>query len=558
MNYKDLLRALSSIEDERNISKDIVIDALKEALTKAYRKNVELPDIYVKVDIDETTGKIHLYQQYKVVENVEDEELEISLEDARAINQNAQYDDFIDEEKPIDQLSRASATLARNVMKQKIREAQKSAIYDEYIDQLDEMVLGFIETVEEKFTLVNLGKTIAMMPKGAQIPNERLVEGQKTRVVITAVNKDTKGSQVLVSRADAKLVRRLFEKEVPEIYDGIVEIKAIAREAGERTKMAVYSNNPDVDPIGACIGQRGQRVQTIIDELCGEKIDIFEWSENITDLVKNALAPAEVLAVIPAEDNKGLTVVVDASQLSLAIGKKGKNARLAVKLTGHKIDIKTRQELDDLGVDYIALMREYEIVQEKERRERAAAELARLRAEAEAEAQAAREAALAAAKARGEEEIEEYEPEFEDTYVEEVSFIKPEPVKEPEKVEEPVKAEEPVNVEPVKEVEPEPVVKRKAKKLEKKTDEYVSKFEKLAEVNKPAAKADTKKKKKKEEDDHKVRAKELLKDKEYDIRPVYSEEELEEIRLREEMELDAQYADDVDYDEYDEYYDDMD
>ncbi|MCF0109237.1 MAG: transcription termination/antitermination protein NusA, partial [Erysipelotrichaceae bacterium] len=376
MNYKDLLRALSSIEDERNISKDIVIDALKEALTKAYRKNVELPDIYVKVDIDETTGKIHLYQQYKVVENVEDEELEISLEDARAINQNAQYDDFIDEEKPIDQLSRASATLARNVMKQKIREAQKSAIYDEYIDQLDEMVLGFIETVEEKFTLVNLGKTIAMMPKGAQIPNERLVEGQKTRVVITAVNKDTKGSQVLVSRADAKLVRRLFEKEVPEIYDGIVEIKAIAREAGERTKMAVYSNNPDVDPIGACIGQRGQRVQTIIDELCGEKIDIFEWSENITDLVKNALAPAEVLAVIPAEDNKGLTVVVDASQLSLAIGKKGKNARLAVKLTGHKIDIKTRQELDDLGVDYIALMREYEIVQEKERRERAAAELA--------------------------------------------------------------------------------------------------------------------------------------------------------------------------------------
>ena len=213
MNYKDLLRALSSSEDERKISKDIVIDALKEALAKAYRKNVELPDILVRVDINEKTGKIHVYQQYTVSETIEDEELEISLEDARGINPNAQYGDLVDIEVSIDSLSRASATLARNVMKQKIREAEKSAVYDEYFDQKDEMVIGVVETIEDKFTLVNLGKTLAVMPKGAQIPNEVLKEGQAIRVVITEVNKDTKGSQVLVSRQS--LVKRVKERRWP-------------------------------------------------------------------------------------------------------------------------------------------------------------------------------------------------------------------------------------------------------------------------------------------------------------------------------------------------------
>ncbi|MFQ8584079.1 MAG: transcription termination factor NusA [Holdemania massiliensis] len=250
-------------------------------------------------------------------------------------------------------------------MKQKIREAEKQAVYDEYIDQLDEMVTGMIESVEEKFVVVNLGKTMALMPRAAQIPGERYIEGQSIRVVITECNKDTKGAQVLVSRSDAKLVKRLFEKEVPEIYQGVVEIKAIAREAGERTKMAVWSNNPDVDAIGACIGPRGNRVQVVIDELKGEKIDIFEWSDNISELIKNALAPAQILAVLPTEDKRSLLVIVEDNQLSLAIGKKGKNARLAVKLTGMRIDIKTAGEIEEQGIDWKTMMLQFAAEEQK-------------------------------------------------------------------------------------------------------------------------------------------------------------------------------------------------
>ena len=211
INYKDLLKAFSTIEDDRKISKEIVIDALKDALAKAYKKDAELNDINVQVDIDEDSGHIHVYQCYNVAEEVDDDELEISLEDAQKEKADAQIGDVIRREVSIDGLSRASASLARNVMKQKIREAEKMSVYNEYIDQLDDMVLGIIESVKDKFTLINLGKTVALMPKSAEIPGERLVEGQKIRVVITEVNKDTKGSQVLVSRADPMLVKRLFE-----------------------------------------------------------------------------------------------------------------------------------------------------------------------------------------------------------------------------------------------------------------------------------------------------------------------------------------------------------
>lgn len=263
MNVKDFLLAISAIESERNISKEIVVSALEEALAKAYRKHIEIPDALVRVDINEKSGEITVYQQYTVVEEVEDDELEISLELAKRRNADLQIGDFFEEKVNIDGLGRAAALLAKNVMKQKIREAEKLSIYEEYIDKLDEMVIGQIESVEEKFVVVNLGKTLAMMPKAAQMPNERYVEGTNMRVVITEVNRETKGAQVLVSRADAKLVKRLFEREVPEIYQGIVEIKAIAREPGERTKMAVASKRDDVDPIGACIGPRGSRVQEI-------------------------------------------------------------------------------------------------------------------------------------------------------------------------------------------------------------------------------------------------------------------------------------------------------
>lgn len=534
MNFKDLLKAMQLIENDRKISKEVVKEALVEALTKAYRKHVDIPDILIRVDINDKTGKITVFQQYKVVEEVEDEELEISLTDAKAENADIQLEEFIEHEVSIDDLGRAAALLAKNVMKQKIREAEKQAVYDEYIDLLDEMVLGVIESVEEKFILVNLGKTIALMPKGAQIPGERYQEGQKIRVVITECNKDTKGSQILVSRADAKLVKRLFEKEVPEIYQGVVEIRGIAREAGERTKMAVYSKNDDIDPRGACIGPRGQRVQEISDELNGEKIDIFEWSENTTELVKNALAPAEVIAVVPTEEKRSLLVIVDNNQLSLAIGKKGKNARLAVKLTNMKIDIKTKEELVEQGVDFDKLMFDYQVEQEKFKREMASKAIAQM-----------------------EEEFDSVEADVvEDVVIEEVvAEVEVQAEVQPvvEEVKEVVAPVQPV-VEKAKPVVEEKTVKKVKREPKVRTD-YVSVFEKLAETPKPKTeKPEFKKRKKKEEDERKLRSIDIKKDKDYDIKPVYSEDELEEIRLREEQEAAEAYTDEIDYDEFEEYY----
>lgn len=537
----ELLKAMSLIEDDRKIPKEVVVDALKEAMAKAYKKHVEIPDINVRVDIT-PKGKIEIYQQYQVVEEVEDDELEISLEDAKETNTDAKIGDIVEHKVEINNFSRAAATLAKSVVKQKIREAEKQAIYDEYIDKLDEMLLGIVETVEEKFALINLGKTLAILPKSQQVPNEKLTEGEKIRVVITEVNRETKKSQVTVSRSDALLVKRLFEKEVPEIYNGIVEIKAIAREAGERCKIAVVSHNPEVDPIGACIGPRGSRVQEIINEIHGEKIDIFEWNDDIANLVQNALAPATVKAVIPSEDNKSVLVVVDDTQLSLAIGRKGKNARLAVKLINKKIDIKTQEELEENGIDYQTLLLNYQAEQEKIRRQKA----------------------MEAAKEEMLEESEDQHVETEEPLVEEIVEEHEETIEsneEPsinESIENPVISDINVNEDTSKaaeEIEQEvKVEKRRKVKLEKKADEYVSKFEKLVDNTKKQEQTAPKRKKKKDDEDRKLRAKDILShlDIDYDNRPVYSEEELEEIRLREEAEMD-QY--DVDYDAYEEYYD---
>ncbi len=589
LKYKDMIKALNAVEEERNIPAEVILDALKEAMAKAYKKDAELSDIDVVAEINEKKQTIDLYQKYTVVEEVEDDELEISLEDARELKEDAQLGDVISRPIEITSMSRAAATLAKNVMRQKIREAEKVAVYNEYIDQLHEMVLGIVESVKEKFTLVNLGKTVAMMPHSSAIPDERLTEGQKLRVVITEVNKETKGSQVLVSRADATLVKRLFEKEVPEIFQGIVEIKAIARDAGERTKMAVFSHNPEVDPIGACIGPRGSRVSAIIDELHGEKIDIFQWSDDITELVKNALAPAEVNAVLPGDDEKSLLVVVDPDQLSLAIGKRGKNARLAVKLTNHKIDIKTRSELEEKGYDYDELLQKAEARREELRREAARREIARL----EAEARVAEEKRLAAAAklaaeraARGETEAEDEEliPEemqevMRDRIRDEIAMKPEEPEEEPAAEPEQPKAEEPaapaepeeepaaeeITEEPEEEEEETPAEKPAASKRHADLEEmaakntYVSVFEKLTDTSKPKQESRPKRKKKKgDEDEYKVRNKDLEEQikknlASVDNRPIYTEEELAEIEAAQLEEEEREY--DFDYDEYEDYYD---
>ena len=599
IDYKELIKALSGIEDERRISEAVLQDALKEALAKAYKKDMELSDINIEVEINAKDQTIDYYQLYNVVENVEDDELEIELPEARMEKADTYLGDVIRRKVDIPTMSRAAATLARNVIRQKIREAEKIAVYDAYIDLKNEMVLGIVESVKEKFALINLGKTTALMPKSAQIPTEHLMEGQKIRVVITEVNKESKGSQVLVSRADPMLVKRLFEKEVPEIAQGIVEIKAIAREAGERTKMAVVSYNPEIDPIGACIGQRGSRVQEIIEELKGEKIDIFLWSADETDLVRNALSPAEIEDVLPVEDDaNSLLVVVSPDQLSLAIGKKGKNAKLAVRLTDRKIDIKTKDEIIASGKDYEALKaraeeqraaRKKEIERRETERREAEARAAEEKRQAEVLELARKMADEAAAAAAMEDVLPEEMQENMSERIrnemarEAVPAAEPVPsLSEPEmnviepqeEISEPVSEPAPVREEPEKVMEKEPatepepaaeevVVAKDTKKKKADLEEvaakndYVSRFEKLADTTKPKQQVPAKKRRRKgEEDNFKTRNDELLKQLKRDgtdiSKPVYTEEELEEIERQQMEDEESMY--DIDYDEYEEYY----
>ena len=563
MKLKDFMAAMQAIETDRKLSKEVVVDALQEALAKAFRKHIEIPDALVRVDVNEKSGDIKVYQQRLIVENVEDDELEISLEDAKRVNQELELGGVVEEEVSIADLGRAAVILAKNVMKQKIREAEKLVVYEEYCDKVEEMVMGTIESVEEKFCVVNIGKTLALMPKNQQIPNERYREGEMIRVVITEVNKETKGAQVLVSRGDATLVKRLFEKEVPEIFQGIIEIKAIAREAGERTKMAVYSHNENIDPIGACIGPRGQRVQVIIDDLGGEKIDIFEWSEDVTELIKNALSPAEVLAVIPSEERKGgLLVVVPDNQLSLAIGKRGINARLAVKLTGNKIDIKAETDVNAAGINWkeIAMkQREEFLARQQEAKE--AAQMERFEENAQPqEAVSLDDAGVSFQEVVTEEDVSEPQ-----TAVEAVAEETPAEVVEesvPAQAEE-VQSEEPEEREET-DLEKAARIAREKQKQEglnlKEKQEYRSKFETLADASakqdeKAAAKPRYKKYDKHEEKDERRKPTFDLNKKDYEMKPIYSEEELAEIeREQREIEENDWIHDEIDFDEYDKYY----
>lgn len=546
MKLNDFMTAMQAIESDRQLSKEIVVDALQEALSKAFRKHIEIPDALVRVAVDDENGEIKVFQQRAVVETVEDDELEISLNDAKRINEALELGDVVEEEVNIADFGRAAVILAKNVMKQKIREAEKLAVYEEYCDKVEEMIFGTVESVEEKFCVINIGKTLAIMPKNQQIPNETYREGSMIRVVISEVNKETKGAQVLVSRADATLVKRLFEKEVPEIYQGIIEIKAIAREAGERTKMAVYSHNENIDPIGACIGPRGTRVQVIIDELKGEKIDIFEWSDDVSELIKNALSPAEVLAVIPNEARKdGLLVVVPDNQLSLAIGKRGKNARLAVKLTGHKIDIKSESDINEMGIDWKdAAMRYRAEYLAKQQAEKEAAQQERFEQMKEEEALTLDDAGVA----------------FDESVYEEETELEEEAVSETSKVEAPI-VEEAMEEKQESDLEEAARIAKEKQKSEglnvKEKQEYKSKFESLADAsNRQEAKPIAKAKYKKNDDKEERKPTFNLKDIDYGMKPIYSEEELEEIERKQlEEEENDWIHDDIDFDEYDKYYD---
>ncbi|HZJ85588.1 MAG TPA: transcription termination factor NusA [Erysipelotrichaceae bacterium] len=547
MKLSEFVKAMKLIEEDRKIDIEVIQEALIEALEKALKKHIDANDAEVRVVMDEDADTMAIYQVFKVVEEVNNLDTELSLEEAIDDKADAEIGDEILLEHDISDLGRPAALLAKNVLKQKIREAEKQGIYDEYINQLYEMVTVEVETVKDRFLFINLGRSNAIMPLSEQIPGEHYYDGQKLKVVITEVNKESKGAQIIVSRSSDHFVRRLFEMEVPEIYQGIVEIKAIAREAGTRTKVAVYSKDDSIDPIGACIGPRGSRVQEVIEELQGEKIDIFEWSNNVDELIKASLAPAEVLYVLPTEEERSVVVVVPDDQLSLAIGRGGKNAKLAVKLISKKIDIKPLSEIIESGIDYkeIALANQPVI------------EVISTVSQPTAEVVEAEKVEVADV------EVSEEEP----TSVVQDEVYTPEDLS--------VDSEEEVSTtatkatvasevfeEVEKEVKPEvKKAKPKSKKAPLKPKEvYVSKFERLADPSvalerlareeERAARRNERQEARKREEEQK----EL--DLEYEIIPEYTEEELAEIERKRLEEESSWIEEDIDFEEFEEFYED--
>jgi len=347
---RELLIAIEQLEKERGISKDILIDTLVTALQTAYKKNFGSSQ-NVRVDFSETTGEIKVFSSKVVVEEIlEDDDLELPIEEAKEIDPSYEIGDIIEEEVTPKDFGRIAAQTARQVVVQRIREAERNIIFDQYSDRESEIINGSVHRSAKGIVYISLGKTEAMLLPSEQILSERYEQGVRVKTYIVEVKNTTKGPQILVSRTHPGLVKRLFELEVPEIHDGEVEIKSIAREAGSRTKLAVYTSLDGVDPVGSCVGQKGARVQNIVTELNGEKIDIIEWSDDPVQLISNALSPSTVERVILSDEEKAALVVVPDNQLSLAIGKEGQNARLAAKLTNWKIDIKSTSQYDAMEV----------------------------------------------------------------------------------------------------------------------------------------------------------------------------------------------------------------
>lgn len=352
MASKKFIQALELLESEKGIQKEVVLEALKEALEKSYKKNYGGSESIIRVDINENTGKIRLYEIKHVVDDVNDEDFELSLEEAQVINPKYQVGDDVVTEIDPEVFDRLAAIQTKQLLKQKIREAEKETLYNEYIDKKDDIITGVVDRVEERFAIINIGRTGALLPLNQQIPGEKIYEGQHIKVYVSDVERSTKGTHIGVSRTEPGLVKRLFEMEVPEIYDGTVEIKSVSREAGDRSKIAVYTTNDNVDPIGSCVGPKGSRVRNVVNELNGEMIDIIEWNEDPVIFISHALSPSEVVHVEICEEDHSALVIVPDNQLSLAIGKKGQNARLAVRLTGWKIDIKSVSEAAAEGIVY--------------------------------------------------------------------------------------------------------------------------------------------------------------------------------------------------------------
>ena len=348
---KELMGALDELEREKNISKETLLDAIEQSLIQAYKNHFGKAD-NVHVTINRETGDFSVYADRRVVEYVEDPAEEVSLVEAQKQNTNAEVGDILKVPVHSDKFGRIATQNAKNVILQKIREEERKVLFDQYHGNEKEVVTGIVQRVVGHNVSVNLGKADAILAENEQVKGETFKPTERIKVYILEVKDTPKGPRILVSRTHPGLVKRLFESEVAEVKDGTVEIKSIAREAGSRTKLAVWSNDPDVDPVGACVGVNGARVSAIVNELRGEKIDIINWDENPAILIENALSPAKVIAVMADPDEKTALVVVPDYQLSLAIGKEGQNAGLAARLTGFKIDIKSETQARESGDFY--------------------------------------------------------------------------------------------------------------------------------------------------------------------------------------------------------------
>jgi N utilization substance protein A len=353
----EFIEALGQLEKEKGISKDILIDAIEAALISGYKRNFHSAQ-NVRVDINRESGRVRVFARKSVVEEALDPRLEISLEAAKEINPNYSLEDVVEIEVTPADFGRIAAQTAKQVVTQRIREAERNIIYSNFIDREEDIVTGIVQRADNRNYFIDLGRVEALLPHSETMPGERFKHGDRVKTFITKVEKSTKGPQIFVSRTHPGLLKRLFELEVPEIFDGVIEIKSIAREAGQRSKVAVTSRDANVDAVGACVGHKGVRVQTIVNELRGEKIDIIRYSEDLTEWIASSLSPSKVTSVTIYEEEKMARVVVPDHQLSLAIGKEGQNARLAAKLTNWKIDIKSESEA---GVDFVPAHSEDEV-----------------------------------------------------------------------------------------------------------------------------------------------------------------------------------------------------
>lgn len=341
---KELFAAIDILEKEKGIGKKIIFEALETALVSAYKRNFQASS-NVRVVVDRDTGEIKVFAMLTVADKVENPHQQVELYEARIYQPRCKVGDELELEVTPKEFGRIAAQTAKQVVVQRIREAEREIIYESYADRVEDIVIGLVQRFEQRNIIIDLGKVEAMLPAEEQIPRERYRQGERVKAFIKEVKKTSKGPQVIVSRAHSGFLKRLFEVEVPEIYEGIVEIKAATREPGQRSKIAVWSKNKDIDPVGACVGPRGGRVQAISNELKGEKIDIIKWNEDTEQYISAALSPAKVAAVELHKEEKRATVIVPDNQLSLAIGKEGQNARLSAKLTGWKIDINSETQI---------------------------------------------------------------------------------------------------------------------------------------------------------------------------------------------------------------------